>query len=569
MRATVGKFLGICAGKSLLTGLITDVSLRADQSAPGTGDVAVAQLELIGEICNHETASPHFQRGVTTYPAIGDAAIFIGPRELRLIFHNRSSRTIEIGHLQQDSAIAARLDIDEMLSKHFAVLVTTGVGKSSAVALLLQQIMVARPDLRIFVLDVHNEYGRCFAQEAKMLNPNNMRLPFWLLNFDEIVDVFFGGRPGVDEEIDILSEVIPLAKSSYAQQLSAAGRLGMKSGDTGAARYTLDVPVPYRIVDLVSLLDARMGKLENRSSRMVYHKLMTRIDTVSNDARYAFMFENANVGGDTMAEILAMLFRLPPEGRPMTIMQLAGFPSEVVDAVVSVTCRMAFDLGLWSDGSNPMLLVCEEAHRYMAADHSIGFAPTRRAISRIAKEGRKYGVFLGLITQRPAELDPTILSQCSTLFAMRMTNDRDQALLRSAVADTAANLLAFLPSLGTGEAFAFGEGMALPTRLKFKQMPVHLLPKSEAVNLGEAIASAVNDRHGLAKVIERWRGHASKQRPSAERAIDDVKASSPAPAETALASPTLDPTRFKLLKRPLDQQSLAAGWERTGQPPRR
>lgn len=131
---------------------------------------------------------------------------------------------------------------------------------------------------------------------------------------------------------------------------------------------------------------------------------------------------------------------------------------------------------------------------------------------------------------------------------MRMTNDRDQALLRSAVADTAANLLAFLPSLGTGEAFAFGEGMALPTRLKFKQMPARLLPKSEAVNLGEATASAVNDRHGLAKVIERWRGHASKQRPSAERAIDDVKASSPAPAETAQASPTLDPTRFKLLK---------------------
>jgi uncharacterized protein len=125
-RATVGKFLGIRAGKSLLTGLITDVSLRADQAAPGAGDVAVAQLELIGEICNHKTASPHFQRGVTTYPAIGDAAIFMGPRELRLIFHSRSSRTIEIGHLQQDPAIAARLDIDEMLSKHFAVLGTTG-----------------------------------------------------------------------------------------------------------------------------------------------------------------------------------------------------------------------------------------------------------------------------------------------------------------------------------------------------------------------------------------------------------------------------------------------------------
>src|SRR5262249_31515066 len=160
----------------------------------------------------------------------------------------------------------------------------------------------------------------------------------------------------------------------------------------------------------------------------------------------------------------------PPNGMPMTVMQLAGFPSEVVDAVVSVTCRMAFDLGLWSDGTDPLLIICEEAHRYMSVDHSIGFGPTRRAISRIAKEGRKYGVFLGLVTQRPAELDPTILSQCSTLFAMRMTNDRDQALLRASVTDTAANLLEFLPSLGTGEAFAFGEGVALPTRVRFKPL---------------------------------------------------------------------------------------------------
>ena len=217
-------------------------------------------------------------------------------------------------------------------------------------------------------------------------------------------------------------------------------------------RYTLDVPVPYRIADLLSLLDTRMGKLENRASRMVYHKLITRIETVYSDPRYAFMFENANVGGDTMVEILAPLFRLPPQGMPMTILQLAGFPSEVVDAVVSVTCRMAFDFGLWSDGATP-LLVCEEAHRYMSADHPSASRRPGARISRIAKEGRKYGVFLGLITQRPAELDPTILSQCSTLFTMRMTNDRDQALLRAAVADTAANFLAFLPSLGTGEAF--------------------------------------------------------------------------------------------------------------------
>jgi hypothetical protein len=506
-------------------------------------------------------------RGVTTYPAIGDMVTFIAARELRLIFHSSSSRMIDIGHLQLDAAIAARLDVDEMVSKHFAVLGTTGVGKSSAVALLLQQIVETRPDLRFFILDVHNEYSRCFADRAQVLNPSNLKLPFWLFNFDEIVDVFFGGRPGLDEEIDFLSEVIPLAKSMYAQQFSGQGRLSTKNGEV-VARYTLDIPVPYRIADLITLLDSRMGKLENRSSRMIYHKLITRIESVCGDPRYAFMFENANVGGDTMAEILATLFRLPPNGKPMTIMQLAGFPSEVVDAVVSVTCRMAFDLGLWSDGTNPVLLVCEEAHRYMAADHNIGFAPTRRAISRIAKEGRKYGVFLGLVTQRPAELDPTILSQCSTLFAMRMTNERDQSLLRSAVADTAANLLAFLPSLGTGEALGFGEGVALPTRLKFKQLPDNLLPKSETVNLGEVSPASGKAPHSLASVVERWRGRIGEQ-PSLQRPVGETASPSLAPTESGQPAAALDPNRFRLLKRPLDQQVLNAGWDKTIEPTRR
>src|SRR5947209_7891023 len=182
-----------------------------------------------------------------------------------------------------------------------------------------------------------------------------------------------------------------------------------------------------------------------------------------------------------MVETLATLFRLPPNGMPMTIMQLAGFPAEVVDSVVSVLLRMAFEFGLWSDGAFPLLVVCEEAHRYAPADRSIGFGPTRRAISRIAKEGRKYGVFLGLVTQRPAELDATVISQCSTLFAMRMANDRDQAIVRAAVSDAAASLLAFLPALGAREVFAFGEGVPLPTRLRFDEVDRAHIPSGEAV----------------------------------------------------------------------------------------
>jgi len=266
------------------------------------------------------------------------------------------------------------------------------------------------------------------------------------------------------------------------------------------------------------------------------------------------MFDGANVGGDTMAEVVSHLFRLPANGRPMTIMQLAGFPAEVVDSVVSVLCRMAFDFGLWSDGVSPLLFVCEEAHRYASADRNIGFGPTRKAVSRIAKEGRKYGVFLGLVTQRPAELDATIISQCNTLFAMRLANERDQALLRSAVSDAAANLLSFVPSLGTREVLAFGEGVALPTRLRFKEVPVHQLPRSEATIASVPSVSAGHDMHFVSAVLERWRGATSnRDAPGSDSSAERNGSRVMTPVEAPMLQPSmgLDPDRFSLLKKPL------------------
>jgi hypothetical protein len=237
---------------------------------------------------------------------------------------------------------------------------------------------------------------------------------------------------------------------------------------------------------------------------------------------------------------------MPANGKPMTIMQLAGFPAEVVDGVMSVLCRMAFDFGLWSEGAIQLLFVCEEAHRYASNDRKIGFGPTRRAISRIAKEGRKYGVFLGLVSQRPAELDPTILSQCSTLFAMRLSNDHDQALVRSAVSDAAASLLAFLPSLATREVFAFGEGVALPTRLKFKELPAHLRPKGEI--FGEtSVAKNVESPEFIASVIERWRGATMSHRRTDDSSPDYGTFTEPPPLQAALP----DSDRYRILKRPI------------------
>ncbi len=256
--------------------------------------------------------------------------------------------------------------------------------------------------------------------------------------------------------------------------------------------------------DLISLIDERMGKLENRANRMTYHRLMGRIELIKNDPRYSFMFENANVGGDTMAAVLSKLFSLDDDGKPVTVLRLGSLPGEAVDAVVCVLLRLAFEFGLWSDGTLPLLIVCEEAHRYAAADRSIGFAPARHSLSRIAKEGRKYGVHLALVSQRPAELDPTIISQCSTIFAMRMTNEQDQALLRSASADVAVHLLDMVPALGTGEVVGIGEAMPLSTRLSFEMLAKDRLPSSEMASVLPTTRSL--NRSDLVKtVVDRWR----------------------------------------------------------------
>jgi DNA helicase HerA-like ATPase len=548
-RATVGQFFGIRTTTTTLIAIITEVSCEG--IAAGEKYIAVASVDLLGEISHGP--SGRFQRGVTGYPTIGDSVDILTNQELRTVYAPLKPDQINIGNLQQDPSVIAYVDVEDMLSKHFAVLGSTGVGKSSGVSLLINEILKVRPNLRIFLLDVHNEYGRCFGERAVVMNPRNIRLPFWLFNFEEIVDVLFGGRPGVPEELEVLVEVIPIAKSIYTQYQNS-DRVGLKRADPKVTGFTPDTPVPYRLVDLISLIDERMGKLENRSSRIVYHKLISRIEAVRNDPRYAFMFENANVGGDTMAEVISSLFRLPANGRPMTIMQLAGFPAEVVDSVVSVLCRMAFDFGLWSDGVSPLLFVCEEAHRYASADRGTGFGPTRKAVSRIAKEGRKYGVYLGLVTQRPAELDATIISQCNTLFAMRLANDRDQALLRSAVSDAAANLLSFVPSLGTREVLAFGEGVALPTRLRFKEVPAHQLPRSEATIATTPTSFSGHDINFVGSVLERWRGATSHREAPIDPTFGErFGGSVQRTADAPMLQPSLglDPDRFSLLKKPL------------------
>jgi uncharacterized protein len=210
-----------------------------------------------------------------------------------------------------------------------------------------------------------------------------------------------------------------------------------------------------------------------------------------------------------MAQIIGRIFRVPVNNKPITILELTGLPTEIINVVVSVLCRMTFDFALWSEGQVPVMLVCEEAHRYVPAKSDLGFEPCKRAIAKIAKEGRKYGASLCIVTQRPAEIDPTILSQCNTVFALRMSNDRDQEIVKSAISDTGSGLLEFLTALGQREAIAFGDGVTLPVRIKFDELPKHCLPRSSTARFSEKWQKSIGDEGFLETVVDRWRNSSS------------------------------------------------------------
>ena len=218
---------------------------------------------------------------------------------------------------------------------------------------------------------------------------------------------------------------------------------------------------------------------------------------------------------DGMAQILGRIFRVPVNDKPITILELTGLPTEIINVVVSVLCRMTFDFALWSEGQVPVTLVCEEAHRYVPANPSLGFEPCKRAIAKIAKEGRKYGASLCIVTQRPAEIDPTILSQCNTVFALRMSNDRDQEIVKSAIADTGSGLLEFLPALGQREAHRLRRrrGAARAHQVR-RACPTHCMPRSSTARFTEKWQKSVGDEGFLEQVVEKWRvlRHRRRQR---------------------------------------------------------
>jgi DNA helicase HerA-like ATPase len=509
---TVGRMISINLGRTRIVGLVYEMSAVNALWDEGADNAIHVQVELLGEVSESADGRTSFQSGISTYPPIGAVAHRIRAGDLALVHDLGTRKAVTIGTLTQDPTIPATVCIDDMLARHFALVGTTGVGKSSAVSLLLRRAIATRPRLRVLILDPHNEYACAFPDRALAIDAEALDLPFWMFKLEEFAEVVFRGRAAFEEEADILREVVAGARERYrsgtmrnamrdlnSTLLKRPLDIGLGRREDGAGG-TGDMPTPYRIVDAIAIIDEFIGLHEKRWPHASLRSLKVRLETLHNDPRYQFMFARANMM-ETMAPVLSQMFRLPHHGRPITVFQLGGLPSEVVDAVASVLARLSFDLAWASQGTYEILLLCEEAHRYVPANPALGFQPTRQAIARIAKEGRKYGAYLGVVTQRPGELDPTILSQCSTIFAMRLANEVDQQIIRSAISDASASTLKFLSSVGNREAIAFGEGVATTMRMRFAELAPHELPAMDVVT-----GSDGRREPGLDDMVRRMRG---------------------------------------------------------------
>ncbi len=495
--AEVGALARIETPSSTAYGLVSSLRIDDPSWPPSGEDKRFVELELFGECLHNPASGEHgeFQRGVSSYPQLGAEIFPADTEDLNRVYADKGTSTVRIGTLHQDRSIAASISTDDLLGKHFAVVGNSGSGKSCSVALVLHSILAKHPNGHVVLLDPHNEYRAAFGELAEVVDPNTLELPYWLLDFEETCEVLIGRDSGQREtEVGILKSAILEAKRKYF-------------GERGAEfTVTVDTPIPYRLASVLQFLESAMGRLDRAEGAIPYLRIKTRIEQLTADTRFQFMFSGMFVT-DTMRQVITRLLRVPVDGRPVTIVDLSGVPSEIVDVVVSMLARMIFDFALWADraDSMPVLVVCEEAHRYVPHDDKQDFGSTKKSLARIAKEGRKYGVSLCLITQRPSELSASVLSQCSTLIAMRMSSHEDQAYVSRALPDTAEGFMSALPSLRTQEALLVGEGVSVPVRLRFDDLPEHLRPRSGTKSFSQLWQEDTTTTDFVDDVIRRWR----------------------------------------------------------------
>ncbi len=483
IKMRVGQRWLVATVRTLALDVRSDSHVLADVDFLGEGE----QEQLTGRIFR-------FRRGVTRFPVPGIEVQPVSSADMAEIYAAHEETCVEIGTVYPTTATRAALLVDSLLGKHFALLGSTGTGKSTAAALILHRICDLSPEGHIVMIDPHGEYGAAFAGNGQVYNAGNLELPYWLLNFEEHCEMLVTSKgPERAQDCDILAKCLLAARSR--------NRLA-----EGIGRLTVDSPVPYLLSDLATILQNEMGKLDKGTNTLPYLRLRTRLDEIRSDPRFSFMFSGMLVA-DSMQAFLAKIFRLPAHGKPISIVDTSAMPSEITHVVVSVLARLIFDFAIWArdEEQKPVLFVCEEAHRYIPSSTIGEGQSVRKILERIAKEGRKYGVSLGLITQRPSDLAEGVLSQCGTIISMRLNNDRDQNFVKAAMPEGSRGFLDAIPALRNRECIVCGEGVTVPVRVAFDNLEPERRPASADPVFSDLWRTSGGEDEILERTINRWR----------------------------------------------------------------
>lgn len=550
----IGSFLKIPLGYANLYGIVTQIGAAAiPDKINGNNDQDYAKLDnkqWLNMVLVGEQIGKKFERGVSQSPTTGDKIHLVTIKDLDLIYGGYDEKnSITIGNISVSESLNAKLDLNKLVSRHCAILGSTGSGKSNSVGVILNAIASRNfKSSRILVIDPHGEYNSVLKVSSNIFkvransaeNERELYIPFWALPFSELISIFSGNL--TDQNYDYIRTKVVEAK--------------LKSVDDNKINIekelvTADSPIPFSLKQLWFDLDdferktykkdkiteclikngepdklisseyepVGLGSSEpfQNNNRKGILNFLDSVKMKLKDSTYNFLFElgdyTPDLKGKVKKDLSNLLFNWLGSNKPITILDLSGVPSEVMTSISGALLKIIYDTLFWGQNmpiggkEQPLFIVLEEAHNYLqAGEKSI----SSRTVQSIAKEGRKYGVGLALVTQRPSELDETVLSQCGTIIALRMNNSKDRGHVSAAIQDELQTMVDLLPSLRTGEGIISGEAVKIPSRIQFYKLSN--APKSSDPMVSEKWMEDKNAKiSDYEKLLSLWRNQKLKE----------------------------------------------------------
>ncbi len=450
----IGSFVVLPVGDINVIGVITKVKMEPRQNGNTHKEV---ELQLVGSVIEER-----FQKGVSAFPSPGNDVYMTDDADVSTLFSSYAQYGFAIGDVSEYAGERQYVDPNRFFGKHIAILGSTGSGKSTTVASVLQKVQMFS-NTHVIILDIHNEYSAAFRDFGNLVNITKLELPYWFMNFEELREMFVDEtEPSAQSQIMLLKDTVLASKKAKNPQMQETVTV-----DTPVYFDINEVRARFQYFDTERITSATGGISREGPFFGQFTRFLVRLDSRINDKRYEFMFKPKKYkDSGALQDVMTNLLGFDTK-KQITVIDLSGVPFDIVNTLVSLLARTVFDFNFWNKTKSelPILLVFEEAHNYLPQNSTTVNRAARKTVERIAKEGRKYGVACMIVSQRPSELSETILSQCNNYVILRLTNPTDQKYVTKLVPDAYAGMFDILPVLRQGEAVIVGDATALPVKV--------------------------------------------------------------------------------------------------------